>query len=305
MIDLILKYMTDSKIHYLADEFRSHAELFKSLAKKLETKGALEAIERDLVLDIFKRSYASVMLFPIIDITDSEQFNKNKEEEADKIEEVHISLFSTSELDSAFSQIPGFEGKAFTEKKEVKEEEKPEEVEFELELEVVKPAAEPVVAEVEVNEPVATPITTIEESLVVEKPEENATEPITNQAVEEKKKHSTTEKKKSLAEQFTYPPALHEALSKVLANKNLSAVLASRPISNLASGITLNDKFLFIRELFDGNNIMYEDVISQIDNSHSLSEAMHIVGRSVQNIDFESGAAHKFIEIIHRRFSGY
>ena len=299
--------MTDSKIHYLADEFRSHAELFKSLAKKLETKGALEAIERDLVLDIFKRSYASVMLFPIIDIADSEHFGQTKEEEADKIEEVHISLFSTSELDSAFSQIPGFEGKAFTEKKEVKEEEKPEEVEFELEMEmeIIKPAAEPVVAEVEVNEPVATPVTPVEKSLIIEKSEEKVAEAVTNQAVEEKKKHSTTEKKKSLAEQFTYPPALHEALSKVLANKNLSAVLASRPISNLASGITLNDKFLFIRELFDGNNIIYEDVISQIDNSHSLSEAMHIVGRSVQNIDFESGAAHKFIEIIHRRFSGY
>jgi len=108
-----------------------------------------------------------------------------------------------------------------------------------------------------------------------------------------------------LAEQFTYPPALHEALANILANQNLSAVLASRPIANLASGISLNDKFLFIRELFDGNNIMYEEVISQIDNSHSLSEAMHIVGRTVQSTNFESDAAHKFIEIIHRRFSGY
>jgi len=107
--------MTDNMIHYLADEFRSHAELFKTLAAKLESKGTLEAIERDVVLDIFKKSYASMLLFPILDISDKEDIIEIKKDEK---EEEHGNLFSTSELESVFSKPSGYNGTPFVEVKD-------------------------------------------------------------------------------------------------------------------------------------------------------------------------------------------
>lgn len=46
---------------------------------------------------------------------------------------------------------------------------------------------------------------------------------------------------------------------------------------NLSDIIGINDKFLFVREIFDGDSGLYKDVISRIDNTTSLDEAEAVV----------------------------
>jgi len=57
----------------------------------------------------------------------------------------------------------------------------------------------------------------------------------------------------------------------------ISEIIKSKPIKSLAEAIGINDKFLFIREIFNGNRQVYEEAISKIDNAVSFSDAKAIL----------------------------
>lgn len=58
---------------------------------------------------------------------------------------------------------------------------------------------------------------------------------------------------------------------------DISSVLKTKPVSNLKDAIGLNDKFLYIRELFDGNQARYEEAITRLNNSATLDDARSVI----------------------------
>lgn len=87
--------------------------------------------------------------------------------------------------------------------------------------------------------------------------------------------------------------------------ENTTAPLNERASSNLLPlNIGLNDKFRFIRELFEGNTQEYTIAINQINSIGSKSEALHYI-ESLKNIYSWQDDAEcfiSFIEIVNKRF---
>jgi hypothetical protein len=94
----------------------------------------------------------------------------------------------------------------------------------------------------------------------------------------------------------------HDDLAKKQPQNNLSTRMQSRPINDLAKAIGLNDKFLFIRELFNGDKEKYHEAIQIINEMPSYEEAENYI-RERFNWDEEQPEVEKFMDLVRRKFS--
>ena len=77
---------------------------------------------------------------------------------------------------------------------------------------------------------------------------------------------------------------------------------AASRISDLRKAIGLNDRFLMIRDLFDGDASRYEDTISTLNEFDDLDECMiYIVENFAWNPDSEG--AKLLVSLIERKLS--
>ncbi|MCW3073085.1 MAG: hypothetical protein JWP69_154 [Flaviaesturariibacter sp.] len=86
----------------------------------------------------------------------------------------------------------------------------------------------------------------------------------------------------------------------------LAHSLKTEPIKDLRKGIGVNDKFLFINELFRGDEAMYERSIKTINAFHILPEAEYWINRELKVklgwSDTKDTVQH-FYAVVRRRFS--
>ena len=77
-----------------------------------------------------------------------------------------------------------------------------------------------------------------------------------------------------LADRFTNQnKSLSETIAASPANSFVGGRMQFQPISDLATGIGLNDKFTFINELFGNNPAQYEEAITRINKAVNADEA--------------------------------
>lgn len=84
------------------------------------------------------------------------------------------------------------------------------------------------------------------------------------------------------------------------------AHLKLKPIDDLKSGIGLNEKFLFIRELFNNDHLAYADAIELLNACSSMEAAEQIIANQLlpqYHWDLETEAAVSFLHLIFRRFA--
>lgn len=84
------------------------------------------------------------------------------------------------------------------------------------------------------------------------------------------------------------------------------AHLKLKPIDDLKAGIGLNEKFLFIRELFNNDHLAYADAIELLNASSSIEAAEQIIANQLlphYHWDLETEAAVSFLHLIFRRFA--
>ena len=82
--------------------------------------------------------------------------------------------------------------------------------------------------------------------------------------------------------------------------------IKERPIENLKKAIGLNDKFLYIRELFDNDHQEFAKVIDDINEMGNISEAEAYLSQNVvdqKDWDLENGNVVSFLTVIYRRFA--
>lgn len=74
---------------------------------------------------------------------------------------------------------------------------------------------------------------------------------------------------------------------------------------DLRTTIGINDKFLFINELFDGNMRIYDEGIQKLNDCTTLAQAdlLLLDLKIVYNWDSESPAVKKFVELARKKFS--
>lgn len=96
---------------------------------------------------------------------------------------------------------------------------------------------------------------------------------------------------------------LNETLGGLRENGEISDYFKSNPLTNLSEAIGINDRFLFIRELFDGNSESYNEAIRKLDTANSLNDAKTMLG-SFTGDKKETEAAKQLFDLIKRKFRG-
>jgi hypothetical protein len=99
-------------------------------------------------------------------------------------------------------------------------------------------------------------------------------------------------------------PVLNE---KLRANQiEIGSLLNKGPIKELKKGIGINDRFLFVQELFRGDETMYERSIKTIDGFAIYPEAQFWIQRELKlkiGWNENSATVMHFDQLVKRRFS--
>ena len=132
-------------------------------------------------------------------------------------------------------------------------------------------------------------------------------ESVSTSPVSKKDGSSHTSGKKSesaiIADNFSHLSSkLNEQLGSLREDENdVSDFLKAQPLTNLSEAIGVNDKFLFIREIFSGNQESYNQAISRIDKAESLADAGAIL-LSYTSESKENDAMKLLLDLVKRKF---
>jgi hypothetical protein len=125
--------------------------------------------------------------------------------------------------------------------------------------------------------------------------------------VEEKITKSPDEKSETPAKSLT--DALNNEEKKTIGDRmaslykkhDISSLQQMKPIKDLKQVISINDKIMFIRMLFNNNVDDYNSVVHQINTSANLDDALTILDNKL-TVDSENEVMQSFLELIYRRF---
>lgn len=100
---------------------------------------------------------------------------------------------------------------------------------------------------------------------------------------------------------------INQKISAQIGEKNaIGEHLSAQPISDLKTAITLNDKLLFIKELFKGYSLAYSEALEILNRFENFDEADRFLQKNyVVKNDWESKAdtANKFYALLKRRYA--
>jgi hypothetical protein len=127
----------------------------------------------------------------------------------------------------------------------------------------------------------------------------------TSRAVEKKEESKKIQVKTSessiLADKFSHlSNRFNEQLGNLKNEEDVADILKTKPLTNLSEAIGVNDKFLFVREIFNDNNDAYTQAISQLDNAESLPDARAVL-RSYTGSTNENEAVKQLLELVKRK----
>jgi hypothetical protein len=117
--------------------------------------------------------------------------------------------------------------------------------------------------------------------------------------------HDQHVKKKSesaiFADTFSHlSGSLNEQLGSRKADEDVSDLLKTKPLSSLTEAIGVNDRFLFIREIFHNNRDAYSQAISRLDNTESINDARAII-MSYTGDNNENEAVKQLLDLVKRK----
>lgn len=128
--------------------------------------------------------------------------------------------------------------------------------------------------------------------------------PVEKPAVQARKKEhiiKPKEEAESIADRFTQTAeSFHEQLAAGKTKEELADILKSKPISSLADAIGLADKFIFIREIFNGNQQDYNQAISRLETVTTVTDARAVI-MSYTGDSSGSEATDQLLELVRRK----
>jgi hypothetical protein len=103
-----------------------------------------------------------------------------------------------------------------------------------------------------------------------------------------------------LSDRFKGRATLHETLHQSLGKENLFHA-QGKPVENLMSAIGINDRFTFIRELFNGDTHAFEYAIKALNEAANFNDAYNYL---MQNYDWDMDieAVQLLLDIIRRKY---
>ena len=102
-------------------------------------------------------------------------------------------------------------------------------------------------------------------------------------------------------------PTVNDLLkNEVIGNQTpLSDLAFSRPIKSIVDGVSLNQKFVFIGRLFEGDINAYNKAVEELDNCLNFGEAKNLMNKALAtkyNWIMAAEEANDFLEVVGRKF---
>jgi hypothetical protein len=92
----------------------------------------------------------------------------------------------------------------------------------------------------------------------------------------------------------------NEELGKTFHGTDLSSKLQSQPLKDIGAAIGVNDRFYYIRELFNGDSKKFDNAIKVLNNSRNFNEAFNYLSENY-NWDMDDPAVQNLLELIRRK----
>jgi hypothetical protein len=106
------------------------------------------------------------------------------------------------------------------------------------------------------------------------------------------------QEKPFVGESFQKERSLNDSIGEI---KSTEPPISVGSISSLRASIGLNDRFLFIREIFGNNTDKYNTIIDQLDKLETQQQAVELLKA---NISLQKNdTSMKFVDLLKRRFS--
>ena len=83
-------------------------------------------------------------------------------------------------------------------------------------------------------------------------------------------------------------------------DNHLSDILKTKHLTSLSKAIGVNDKFLFIREIFNDNKDAYTQAITRLDSAESIIDARAVI-MSYTGDNNENEAVKQLLDLVKRR----
>ena len=97
--------------------------------------------------------------------------------------------------------------------------------------------------------------------------------------------------------------SINDTFASGAPNKTVADKLSRQPIKDLKSAIGLNQKFLFMNDLFEGENEIFNNAINKINSFNTLPEAIAFIESELSSAwDKENSSVLNFMDLVERRF---
>jgi len=83
-------------------------------------------------------------------------------------------------------------------------------------------------------------------------------------------------------------------------DEGLSGINMAKHVSSLSEAIGINDRFLFIREIFNGSREAYNHAIEKLESAENLADARAVL-MSFTGISTENEAAKQLLDLVRRK----
>lgn len=184
-----------------------------------------------------------------------------------------------------------------------------------LDLEIIKaevpvePAqvkVSPPAVDLPANPPVVKPIN-VETKEFLHQPKVEATAEIRQQPIPKSTPEKVIAEKQTIGDKFAgNGNSVHERLAKMKEDKSIATKMQLKPIDNLKTAIGVNEKFIFVNELFNGDLKAYNDSIQILNSSPSIHEAFEFLNRLTTQYSWDgqglSDTIEKFANLVQRRY---
>jgi len=93
---------------------------------------------------------------------------------------------------------------------------------------------------------------------------------------------------------------MNESLRQQVSSKDLSSKLTSQPISDIGGAMGLNEKFSFIRELFNNDPDKFTETINTLNHASNFNEAYSYLNDTF-NWDMDDSQVQKLLDLTRRK----
>jgi hypothetical protein len=127
--------------------------------------------------------------------------------------------------------------------------------------------------------------------------------PTQSQSQPEPQPHPHLQDSYIVADNFSHMSSrFNEQLSGLVSDDGITDFNKTKQVTNLSEAIGVNDRFLFIREIFNDNNEAYIQAITRLDKTGSMTDAKAVV-MSYTGDNNENEAVKQLLDLVKRKLS--